>query len=197
MKRKIALLCLFFLISFEIVASDTPQVKEFFMTFLKRGETSWGISKVNENGDVTTEPLDGDIEFSLWDPNSNKNPKASFGVYWNIYLGDQISLYLDFNSSEDRSGQYMLSSGDNNLNYSAQAKLSNRNSKSNNVGGSTVANDATLYILEDVVRPSYTLLSGTALIELTLIPNQTENNTTPYIMDGTYEGYVFLTLETE
>lgn len=195
MKKKLTtLLCFVLLISFEIVAALLPE-KSFSMTFLKRGETTWGISKVNKNI-VTTEPLDGDIEFSLWDPNSSESPKASFGVYWNIYLGERISLYLDFNSAEDGSGQYMLSSVSNNLNYSAQATLSDKTIKSNSntVKNDSIANDATLFILENVKREPYTMLSGTALITLTLIPNQ-ENNSS-YIMDGTYEGYVFLTLET-
>lgn len=195
MKRKLTiLLCFVLLVSFEIVAA-LPSEKNFSMTFLKRGETTWGISKV-QGDNVTTEPLDGDIEFSLWDPNSQENPNASFGVYWNIYLGEKISLYLDFNSAEDRSGMYMLSSVRNNLNYSANATLSNGDIKSNTDINGTLANDTTLYLLENVTRDPYTMLSGTALITLTLIPNQTQNNNSSYIMDGTYEGYVFLTLET-
>lgn len=213
--KKMFLVCMivFFHVSL-LCGSFEISTTEFDMFFSKTGVSEVGI-KVN---DAATSPVG--IEFDLWDPNNIKYkegeivyPSKNFDVFWNITRGSAYKLTLSFNSSSDQTGDKMLSAiADNGtsigLNYNAVVDFDDGSTdKSTNITNDSNANDATLILNNPDTNSSendytnrepYATVEGTANVTITLIPNNIEEGKVsyPYFVPGTYNGYIFLTLDT-
>ena len=132
--KKITLVFIFLFICFNsILPADTlPSVKSFDMYFLKRGTTYIAITDENHKAEIER------IDFEIWDKDTATSiddsgqtivslPTTSFGIVWDVYREEGNSeasnykIYIDFNSSLDKSGDSMLiSSASQKLNYEAE-----------------------------------------------------------------------------
>lgn len=197
-KRFLVLIQLFVFFSLFLYADSK---KSFDLYFIKSGETSFNITN-----SAHTSSLDK-IDFSIWDgagTNGTINyPTAEFGVVWEIYRGTSYKITLDFNSSLDLSGDSMLVSAEGNrANYYAVATIS-ENEISNgeklkkiiNSNNTLNTSEASL-VLIDSTKGEYEMASGNAIVKLTMISTNTSEGDI-FFMDGTYNGYVLLTVVTE
>lgn len=196
-KRFLVLIQLLVFFSLLLYAADDS--KEFNLYFIKSGETSFNITN-----SAHTSSLDK-IDFSIWDgagTNGSINSTAEFGVVWEIYRGTSYKITLDFNSSLDLSGDSMLVSAEGNrANYYAVATIS-ENEISNgeklkkiiNSNNTLNTSEASL-VLIDSTKGEYEMASGNAIVKLTMISKTSEGDI--FFMDGTYNGYVLLTVVTE
>ena len=176
--------------------------KTFDLYFIKSGETSFNITNSAHSSSLDK------IDFSIWDgagTNGTINyPTAEFGVVWEIYRGTSYKITLDFNSSLDLSGDSMLVSAEGNrANYYAVATISGKEisnveklKKIINSNNPINTSEASL-VLIDSTKGEYEMASGNAVVNLTMIPLKTSQEDSYYFMDGTYNGYVLLTVETE
>lgn len=198
-KRFLVLIQLFVFFSLFLYADS----KSFDLYFIKSGESSFNITN-----SAHTSSLDK-IDFSIWDgagANGTINyPTAEFGVVWEIYRGTSYKITLDFNSSLDLSGDSMLVSAEGNrANYYAVATVSVSGSESeisnnekfsvDSTNNALVTSEASL-VLIDSTKGEYEMASGKAIVKLTMIQNTSKEDN--FFMDGTYNGYVLLTVETE
>ena len=213
--KKITLVFIFLFICFNsILPADTlPSVKSFDMYFLKRGTTYIAITDENHKAEIER------IDFEIWDKDTATSiddsgqpnvslPTTSFGIVWDVYREEGNSeasnykIYIDFNSSLDKSGDSMLiSSASQKLNYEAEVSSLTVNKinqtedlPSNNVTEDTDARSATLNLISNVEISDNSVSSGSAIVKLTMIPSTNAGDN--YFMDGDYTGYVILSLET-
>lgn len=177
-----------------------PISKTFDLYFIKSGETSFNITNSAHSSSLDK------IDFSIWDGAGTNGtiPTAEFGVVWEIYRGTSYKITLDFNSSLDLSGDSMLVSAEGNrANYYAVATISGKKisnveklKKIINSNNPINTSEASL-VLIDSTKGEYEMASGKAVVNLTMIPLKTSQEDSYYFMDGTYNGYVLLTVETE
>ena len=172
--------------------------KTFDLYFIKSGETSFNITNSAHSSSLDK------IDFSIWDGAGTNGtiPTAEFGVVWEIYRGTSYKITLDFNSSLDLSGDSMLVSAEGNrANYYAVATISGKEisneeklKKIINSNNTLNTSEASLVLINST-KGEYEMASGKAVVNLTMIPNTSEGDN--FFMDGTYNGYVLLTVETE
>lgn len=214
-KIVLVLIFLFTYFNFILPADTLPSEKSFDMYFLKRGTTHIAITDENHDAEIER------IDFEIWDKDTATSiddsgqtivslPTASFGIVWDVYREEgnseasNYNIFIDFNSSLDKSGNRMLiSSGSQKLNYKAEVSSLIVNDKnqsgdlpSNSVDEGTDARSrsATLNLISNEEISSNSVSSGSAIIKLTMIPSTIAGDN--YFMDGEYTGYVILSLET-
>ena len=194
-----------------------PSTSNFYLELTKIGNSMFDFCTYESAGKgMTRVPLSNGISFDfLSDPKEDKDTKAQFGVYWDLYTQEEtnITISITFSAFEDGSAEYMLENKESRgtvLNYSVSgtAYVDENTSTSGDVSmqdlqiqGITVPDesiDSTSFSNRTVevyntAASAFVHVSGSAQMEAELRAPY-EGSDQSSFFGGEYTGYAILTI---
>lgn len=214
--KKTVLFLVVFIMSFSL--SATTNSGSFDLRLMKTGSDKVGFCKYedayNDNPDELAVTV---VDFTLAEQSSGSETNveratAEFGVFWDVYSGEEsqeiINLTMSFSASADNMNEAMLVNTElenSVLNYNVSAAIKDSKSDTSDTTTQTITvadsaitnphpglNRDIMLISNEVLGP-YSQIKGGAKVDLELLAPSDSGS----FMGGYYSGYIILTLDTK
>ena len=214
-KVKLFLVVIFISLSLSAVTTNSGN---FNLRLMKTGSDKVGFCKYedayNDNPDELAVTV---VDFTLAEQSSGSETNveratAEFGVFWDVYSGEEsqeiINLTMSFSASADNMNEAMLVNTElenSVLNYNVSAAIKDSKSDTSDTTTQTITvadsaitnphpglNRDIMLISNEVLGP-YSQIKGGAKVDLELLAPSDSGS----FMGGYYSGYIILTLDTK